>query len=313
MSKFGPIEVALRKLERQATGIRFSPDAGRLHVYDGQTIHSWKVPGFDDLGRFAIDESERSLDGYCRFLRGGKDILLIGSDDNNEKGNHHVTVRDLDSFALKTETDIQIEHYGLMTILFNRAENRLLLTDCGGTSHIIDFPSGIRTRSVRFDGAKWKIYSPDESELWAVCSYDEPAGYREYLTAFDLETGTAIRRRPPDTGAHIDGLRLFPGGRALLAVEEESLRVCDPKSWELLRAIDVSGSLRIAWGRSGPALAFASNSRLLALSCEYNTKVCIVDLEHAELLGIFEVDKDFCVRLLSFSRDACHCKLRCAK
>jgi WD40 repeat protein len=142
--------------------------------------------------------------------------------------------------------------------------------------------------------------------LWEVCGYDEPSGYREYLAAFEPGTGKGIRRQQPNQGDHIDGLRLTPRAVALLAVEEEALCLLDPKSWELLRKVDLTGSLQKGWGRSGPALAFATSSPLVALSCEYNTRVCIADYEAPKLIGVFDVDEDFCVRLLSFSPDGRH-------
>jgi WD40 repeat protein len=312
MSNQNRIEVASWKLERAPTGIGFSPDSRFVHAYDGRAIYTWSVPGFEEVHRFSIDEAERSREGHCRFLSGGESIMLIASDDNSEEGIHHVTVRDLESHAPKVEADIRIEHYGLMTILFNRVENRLLLTDCGGTSHLLEFPSCVRRRSVMFDPSTFasrgaacgsKTFSPDETELWEVCGYDEPSGYREYLTAFDLNTGKGIRRRPPDGGDHLDGVRLSPDADSLLVVEEDALRLREPESWEFLRSIDLAGSLRKGWGKSNPAIAFTANSRLLALSCECNTRVCVAHFKQAKLIGVFDVDEDFCVRFLSFSPD----------
>lgn len=148
------------------------------------------------------------------------------------------------------------------------------------------------------------VFSPDESELWGVCGFDEPDGYREYLAAFEPRTGKGIRRQKPNKGSHIDGLQLTPRADALLAVEEEALCLHDPKSWELIRQVDLGGSLQKRWGRSGPALAFAPSDPLVALSCEYNTSVCIADYESPKLIGVFDVDEDFCVRLLTFSPDS---------
>jgi WD40 repeat protein len=298
-------------LDRPPTGIRFSPDGRLLHAYDGRTIYTWNVPGFEEVRRFSLDESEHSREGHCRFINGGKSILLIASDDNSEEGIHHLTVRDLESCTLNVQADIHIEHYGLLMILFDRAENLLLLRDCGGMSHFVEFPSCVRVRSVRFDpsvfaergGVDSMVFSPDETELWGVCGFDEPTGYREYLAAFEPRTGKWLRRQQPNKGNHIDGLRLTPRADALLAVEEGALCFRDPTSWELLRKVDLAGSLQKGWGRSGPALAFAPSSPLVALSCEYNTRVCIADYESPKLIGVFDVDEDFCVRLLSFSPD----------
>lgn len=309
MSSPNRFEVASWKLERPPTGIHFSPDGGSLHAYDGRTIYTWTVPGFSASRRFSITEPERSREGHCRFMNGGKSILLIASDDNSEQGIHHVTVRDLATEKLKVDANLHVEHYGLMTILFNGGEDLLLITDCGGISHIVEFPSCVRVRSVKFDAKAFggrgaacgpKVYSPDETELWVVCGYDEPGGYREYLAAFDPNTGQGIRRRQPDKGNHIDGLRLTPSAGALLDVEEEALCLRDPKSWDLIRKVDLTGSLK-KWGRSGPALAFAPSIPLVALSCEYNARVCIADHDASKLIGVFDVEEDFCVRLLTFS------------
>jgi WD40 repeat protein len=168
-------------------------------------------------------------------------------------------------------------------------------------------------RSVKFDAEVFggrggardsKVFSPDETELWEVCGYAEPSGYREYLAAFELSTGKGVRRQRPNKGNHIDGLRLTPGADALLAVEEEALCFRDPNSWELLHKVDLAGSLKNGWGRSGPTLALAPSSPLVALSCEYNARVCIADCQAPKLIGVFDVDEDFCVRLLSFSPNA---------
>jgi WD40 repeat protein len=309
MSSPSRFEVASWTLERPPTGICFSP-AGVLHAYDGRTIYTGNAPGFNEVRHFSVSEPERSREGHCRFMNGGKSILLIASDDNSEEGIHHVTVRDLVTNELTVDANLHFEHYGLMTILFNRGETELLLTDCGGTSHFVDFPSCIRTRSVKFDAETFggrgaacgsKLFSPAESELWEVCGYDEPSGYREYLAAFEVGTGRGVRRQQPNNGDHIDGLQLTPSCDVLLAVEENALCLRDPRSWGLLRKIDLVGSLRKGWGRSRPAMAFAPNSPLVALSCEYNMRVCIADYEAAKLIGVFDVDEEFCVRLLSFS------------
>lgn len=313
MSSPNRFEVASWKLERPPTGIRFSPDCGSLHAYDGRTVYTWNVPEFGAARRFSIAESERSREGHCRFLNGGKSILLIASDDNSEQGIHHVTVRDLLSEKLTVDANLHVEHYGLMTVLLNRAEDQLLITDCGGTSHFVKFPSCVRMRSVKFDAEDFggrgaacgtKVFSPDESELWEVCGYDEPGGYREYLAAFEPSTGKGLRRQKPNMANHIDGIRLSPKADALLAVEEEGLCLLDSKSWKLLRKVNLTGSLKKGWGRSGPALAFAPGAPLVALSCEYNTRVCIADYEAPKLIGVFDVDEDFCVRLLTFSPDS---------
>ncbi len=313
MSSPNRFEVASWKLERPPTGILFSPDGGLLHAYDRRTIYTWNLPGFKEARRFSVTESELSREGHCRFMNGGKSILLIASDDNSEEGIHHVTVRDLATHKLTVDAKLHVEHYGLMTILFNRAENQLLLTDCGGTSHFVGFPSCVRTRSVQFDAEIFggrgaacgsKVFSPDETELWEVCGYDEPSGYREYLAAFEPSTAKGIRRQPPRKGNHIDGIRLTPRADALLAVEEEALCLRNPKSWKLIREVDLTGTLQKGWGRSGPAMSFAPSAPLVALSCEYNTRVCIADYEAPKLIGVFDVDEDFCVRLLSFSPDA---------
>jgi hypothetical protein len=303
MSHVNRFEIASWKLERPPTGIGFSPDGRFLHAYEGREIFTWAVPGFQQVSRFAVSGTECSREGHCRFLNGGRSILLIASDDDSEEGIHHLTVRDLESHALQLEADIRFEHYGLLTILFNPAENRLLLKDCGGMSHFMEFPSCARMRSLKFDRAQHLIYSPDESELWAVRGHDEPGAYREYLTAFDPITGKPIRQRPPDQGNHVDGLGLSPGASLLFAVEEKAVRLLDPKSWKLVRSVELTGSLRHPWARSDPAVAFAPDGNMLALSCEYNTRVCMVGLSQANLLGVFEVDQDFCVRLLSFSPD----------
>lgn len=305
-------QVASWKLERPPTGIGFSTDGKLLHAYDGRTIYTWNVPGFKKTQRFSVSGSERSREGHCRFMNGGKSILLIASNDKSEEGIHHVTVRNLVTDELTVDAKLHLDHYGLMTILFNRAENELLLTDCGGTSHFVEFPSCVKTRSVKFDAEVFggrgvacgsKIFSADETELWEVCGYDEPSGYREYLTAFDPTTGKGIRRQKPNNKYHIDGIRLNPTADALLAVEEEALCLRDPKSWRLIRKVDLAGSLQKGWGRSGPALAIANQIPLVALSCEYNTKICVANFEKGKLIGVFDVDEDFCTRLLSFSPD----------
>src|SRR5262245_3945869 len=123
MSSHNRFEVASWNLELPPTGIRFSPDGGLLHAYDGQTVYSWTVPGFKAARRFSVTESERSREGNCRFMNGDKSILLIASDDNTEEGIHHITVRDLATEQLKVDAALHVEHYGLMTILFNRAED----------------------------------------------------------------------------------------------------------------------------------------------------------------------------------------------
>ncbi len=134
MNTLQPIEMASWKLERTPTGICFSPDGQFLHASEGRKIYSWNVPAFDEVRRFSIDESECSREGRCCFLSGGKSIMLIASDDNSEEGIHHITVRDLRSHAIKVESDVRVEHYGVLNILFDRSENRLLFRDCGGTS-----------------------------------------------------------------------------------------------------------------------------------------------------------------------------------
>src|SRR5262249_14968418 len=143
-----------------------------------------------------------------------------------------------------------------------------------------------------------------ESEFWAIWGNDEPTGYRQYLTAFDLETGKPIRRRPPHQGAFVDRIGLSPDANVLLAVEEKTLRLRDPNSWELVRSVDLAGSLRNRWGKSGPAMAFAANAGLVAVACDYNTSLCIVDFKKPKLIDIFDVAEDYCVRLLSFSPDS---------
>ncbi len=85
MENQSQIEVASWKLERPPTGIGFSPDGRFLHAYDGRTIYTWSVQGFE-VRRFSIDEAERSREGHCRFLNGGESIMLIASDDNSEEG-----------------------------------------------------------------------------------------------------------------------------------------------------------------------------------------------------------------------------------
>lgn len=312
MSSPNRFEVASWKLERPPTGIRFSPDGSCLHAYDGRTIYTWSVPGFQEVRRFSINQTEHSREGHCRFIDGGKSILLIASDDNSEEGIHHLKVRELESCTLKTQGDLHLEHYGLLMILFNQSESLLLLRDCGGMSHFVEFPSCMRVRSVRFEprgfaergSVKSMVFSPDETELWGVCGFDEPTGYCEYLAAFEPSTGKGLRRQKPNEANHIDGLRLTPNADALLTVEEEGLCLLDPKTWKLLRKVDLAGSLQKGWGRSGPALAFAPSAPLVALSCEYNQRVCIADYEASKLIGVFDVDEEFCVRLLSFSPDS---------
>jgi WD40 repeat protein len=314
MNRRSQFETASWKLDRPPTGIRFSPDGSRLHAYDGRTIYTWNVPGFQEIQRYSVEQSEHSREGHCRFINGGKSILLIASDDNSEEGIHHLTVRELEKCKLNIERGVHVEHYGLLGIQFNRAEDQLLLRDCDGMSHFVDFPSCKIIRSVRFDPSMFAergsvdsmVFSPDESELWGVCGFDEPTGYREYLAAFESSTGKGIRRQKPNKGSHIDGLQLTPRADALLAVEEEALCLRDPKSWELIRKVDLVGALQKGWGRSGPALAFAPSAPLVALSCEYNTRVCIADYESPKLIGVFDVDEEFCVRLLSFSPDSRH-------
>ena len=125
MSSLNRFEAVSWKLERPPTGIGFSPDGDLLHAYDGRTIYTWNVPGFKEARRFSVTESEHRREGHCRFMNGGKSILLIASDDNSEEGIHHVTVRDLVSNKLTVDANLHVEHYGLMTILFNRAETQL--------------------------------------------------------------------------------------------------------------------------------------------------------------------------------------------
>ncbi len=315
MSTPNRFEVARLKLDRPPTGIGFSRDGNWLHAYDGRTIHTWSVPGFQEVRGFAVTDSERSREGHCRFIHGGKSIFLIASNDSSEEGIHHITVRDLATDELTVDENLHVEHYGLLTIQFNCAESQLLLTDCGGGSHFVDFPSCQRTRRVAFDaevfggrGAanRTKLYSPDESELWMVCGYDEPGGYREYLAAFEAGSGTGIRRQPAMFGSHIDGLGFTPGSDALLTVEEKALCILSRKSWELIGKIDLADVLKKAWGRSRPALAIASGSPLVAVSCQYNQKVCLADRNTPKLIGVFDVAEEFCVRLLSFSPNAQH-------
>lgn len=312
MSEANRFEVACWRLERPPTGIRFGPDGDRLHAYDGRTVYTWNVPGFEEVGRFSVSESEQSREGHCRFTDDGRSLLLVASDDGSSEGIHHVTVRDLSSEEVVVDGNVHVEHYGLMTILLNRAEDRLLITDCEGTSHFVELPSCEMVRSVVFDAedfadlgaaCRHKLYSPDESELWEVCGYDESDRYCEYLTAFDPETGKGVRRQEPDEGDHVDGMALTPQGDALLTVEEDALCLLDPESWSLLGKIDLTDALSKGWGRSQPALALAPGAPLVAVSCEYNQRVCIADYEASRLTGVFDVAEEFCTRLLSFSPD----------
>jgi WD40 repeat protein len=296
-------EVASWKLFGPPTGIAFSPHGQCLHAYDGRYIYTWDVPRFGKPRRLPIDASERSLEGHCYFLGNGVRIMMLASNDDSEEGLHHLTVRDLADFALTNQADVHVETYGVLRILFNRAESRLRLTDCGGVSHFFDFPACVRLNSVKFSLAEHLIYAPDESELWAIRGQMEAARYREYLTAFDPDTGMSLRRLPPDHGAYLDGLRLSPDRDILLVVGENKLYLRDPDSWELRGCVDLERSLRKRWGRSQPALAFTLDGRLLALSCEYNTRVCIVDLKKVTLLDLLDVAEDYCVRLLTFSPD----------
>src|SRR5262249_47698269 len=225
MSSRSQFETGSWKLDRPPTGIRFSPDGRFLHAYDGRTIYTWNVSGFQEVRRFSVEQSEHSREGHCRFIDGGKSILLIASDDNSEEGIHHLTVRELETCQLNYQGDVHVEHYGLLVILFNRAARLLLLRDCGGMSHFVEFPSCVRVRSVRFDPSVFAergsvhtmVFSPDETELWGACGFDEPAGYREYLAAFDPNTGKGVRRQQPNKGNHIDGLQLTPRADALHA------------------------------------------------------------------------------------------------
>lgn len=120
MSRRSQFETASWKLDRPPTGIRFNPDGSRLQAYDGRTIYTWSVPGFQEIQRYSVEESEYSREGHCRFINGGKSILLVASDDNSEEGIHHLTVRELESFTLNIRGDVHLEHYGLVAIQFNR-------------------------------------------------------------------------------------------------------------------------------------------------------------------------------------------------
>lgn len=310
MSRPNPLQVAAWRLEGPPIGVRFSPDGRSLHAYDARSIYTWSISEFEEVRRFPIDPPPRKRNEHCRFLSGGEDVLLIASERGSEEGIHHLAVRNLETLAIQFEGDLQLEHYGLLAIVFNRAESLLLLRDCGGASHFVEFPSITKVHSIQFDAEAFAprgaaraemVFSPDEREIWSICSFDEPSGCRQYLGAFDLATGRGLRRRPPDQGDAIDGLQWTPDARALLVVEEKRLGFRDPATWNALRTVDLTGSLRKGWGDSHPATAFSPCSPLVALSCEYNTRVCIADQEASKLIGVFDVDEEFCVRLLQFS------------
>lgn len=295
-------EVVSWKLDHPPTGIRFSQNGKFLYAYDGRTIYTWSVPDFEEVDCFSVDRREQSSEGHCRFINSGSAIMLFSSDDNSEQGIHHVSVRDLNTKQQIFEGDISVETYGLLTIQLNKSEDKLLLKDCGGVFHVIDLPSCDRVRSFSFDTTQGEMYSPDESEIWAICGDDTLNGYRQYLTAFDLDSGVLVRRMSPEAGHHFDGL-LLTHQNELLTVEESKLCFRSLSSWEVLRSVDMSDSLKKTWGRSHPAIASACSSPLVALSCEYNVRICIVHAEDARLVSIFEVSDDNCTQLLSFSPD----------
>jgi WD40 repeat protein len=289
-------------LQQPPKGICFSPQGEVLHAYDGKIIYSWNVPEFQYRQHFEVTESEQSGGGHCHFLNHGKSIMLISSKSNTEEGIHHLTIRDLEDYSLQHAADIRFDVYGLFDIRLNQAEDKLLLRDYSNTSHLLEFPSCKIIHSINYKDSKsgTMIFSPDESQIWAVCGYDEPSGYKQYLTAFDLATGTKIRQQPPHAGNHIDRIRVVPHEKALLALEEESICLHDPTTWELQQKIDLSEYLNEAWGRSSPAIAFNAKHSVVAASCHYNEKICIAKIDPAQLLGVFEI---FCTKLLSFSPD----------
>lgn len=290
-------ELASWALESPPTGLHFSPDSQILYAYDGKQIYSWKAPGFEEHRRFSVPESEASREGICRFLGGGESIMLIASDDDSEEGIHHIAVRELTTHALKSEADIHVGAYAIFSLLLNRAEDRLLFRDYESMWHFFKFPSCQPLRSIQIRGPiRGTIYSPDESELWTVGSGSDEEGYRDYINAWDPQTGNLLRRRPPEEKQFQNGLRLTPDGELLLVVEETVLRVRSAQSWDVLESIEIPSEYEM----NGIVFAFSPDARILALSSDC-TGVFIIDCEKWRLVDTLETIRS--CRCLAYSPD----------
>ena len=267
-----------------------------MYAHDAKYIYAWFIPGGNEHHRIAIDAAER---GSCRFLRDGERILLIGSKDETEEGIHHLAVRDLRTNTLHSAVDVHVETYGLLTILLNRAEDTLLLRDCGDMWHFLQFPSCRRLRSLKAESYRGIVYSPDEAEIWTTSGEDEPGGYRDYLCAWDPLSGKLLRRRRLQDEQFYYGLALTPDALWLLVVGEKTLAVLDPGSWELLKVFRVPTK----WEMCQPVLAFSPDGRFLALSCDSDVGIFVVDCVNWEVIDTLRGHERSAVRLLAYSPD----------
>jgi WD40 repeat protein len=293
-----PVIVASSKFESPPLGIQFSQDGQSLYAYVGDSIHAWGMPGFELRRLHSVDESESSNAGYCRFFGDRKSIVLIASEDDIEEGIHSLSVRDLESFEQKVVADIRLPQYGLLTILFNRTEDHLLLSDCGSNFSLLEFPSCKEISSFKMASARGKIYSPDESEIWATGSESEhdEHGHRDFLSAHAVHTGALLRRQPPERSQFLNGLQVTPDDRFLLVVEEKTLDVYDVETWQLYYSIPLPAE----WEMTQPVFAFSPNGQVLALSSD-STDVFVVDCKNWQMLETLKIPKRFAVRHLDFS------------
>ena len=166
-------------------------------------------------------------------------------------------------------------------------------------------PSLEQIRTIDLLNTNHLIYSLQDSEIWATALSDTEGSDSNWLIGVDAQTGTILRRRPPDKGTHLNGLWLSPDHSKLLVAGEDTLSVLDAHSWELLHLLEIPipPSAMRQGGMSQPVLAFAPDSGHLAVGHDSLSAFVIVNCKTWEIASQFDLPEHWYVRVCAFTPD----------